>query len=97
MDFFFGPKGGGVVEAQSHLTMPPVSSVMHAHARSCAYVCTCACTFGCTLWRQKSSQSSLSCVVAVVFQPGGISACVHKNFIIGPRGVQLVGRGPEQD
>ena len=55
---------------------------MHARVHTCAHVhARLGAHFGARI-----QVSLLSCVVAVVFQPGGISACVHKNFILVPGG-----------
>ena len=81
---FLDPKGG-IVEAQSHLLMPPVSSSMHAHARSCAYVCTRACTFGAFTFGAKFVWSC--CPVLVLgCSKHWISACVHISLFMYSQG-----------
>ena len=87
---FFGPLGEGVVEVQSHLFMPPVSSSVHAHARSCAYVCTRACTSGVHTFGAKFAWSCCPVLVLGCSKPR-ISACVHRGLLCIPRGEYLVG------
>ena len=92
---FFGPQGGGIVEAQSHLIMPPVSSSMHAHARSCAYVCTRACTFGVHTFGAKFDQSCCLVLVLGYSSTGLVHVCTYY-FYRYSQGRSTGGQGPQE-
>ena len=93
---FFGPLGEGVVEVQSHLFMPPVSSSVHAHARSCAYVCTRACTSGVHTLAPSLPGLVVLCWCWVAPSPGLVHVCTEV-FCVFPGGNTWWAEGPQQD
>ena len=90
---FLDPKGGGIVEAQSHLQClqsHPECMHMHARVHTCAHVHA---RFG--VHTLAPSLASLVVLCWCWGIPAGISACVHTVSYLYYQGRSTGGKGPQ--